>query len=59
MGQASISCFNRVADILDKDHQKPKGKKEIIIELPRCVKRAWSPVETLRWEFLLLDEGFY
>lgn len=26
MGQASISCFNRVTDILDKDHQKPKGK---------------------------------
>ena len=26
MGQAAISCFNRVTDILDKDHQKPKGK---------------------------------
>ena len=26
MGQAAISCFNWVADILDKDHQKPKGK---------------------------------
>ena len=23
MGQAAISCFNRVTDILDKDHQKP------------------------------------
>ena len=23
MGQASISCLNRVTDILDKDHQKP------------------------------------
>lgn len=22
-GQASISCFNWVTDILDKDHQKP------------------------------------
>ena len=23
MGQASISCFSWVADILDKDHKKP------------------------------------
>ena len=28
MGQAAISCFNRVTDILDKDHQKPKGKNK-------------------------------
>ena len=26
---------------------KSRKAKQIIIELPRCVKRAWSPVETL------------
>ena len=36
--------------LLDKDHQ-PRGKTEII-KLPRSVTKVWSPVETLRWEFL-------
>ena len=26
MGKATIGCFNRIADILDKDHKMPKGK---------------------------------
>ena len=30
---------------------KSRKAKQRIIELPRCVKRAWSPVETLRWGF--------
>lgn len=34
--------------LLDKDHRQQTK----IIELPRSVKRAWSPVETLCWEFL-------
>ena len=46
MGQASIFlCFNRVADILDKDHQKPKGKTKNN-RTPSLCKKAWSPVET-------------
>ena len=40
MGEDSISCFNRVSDILDKDHRKAVRQKGIIIELPRCVKKG-------------------
>lgn len=36
--------------LLDKDHQ-PIGKN--ILELPRSVKRAWSPVEALLGSYLL------
>ena len=36
--------------LLDKDHQ-PIGKN--ILELPRSVKRAWSPVEALLGSCLL------
>ena len=36
--------------LLDKDHQ-PIGKN--ILELPRSVKRAWSPVEALLGNYLL------
>lgn len=35
--------------LLDKDHRQQAKE---IMELPRSVKRAWSPVETLCWEFL-------
>lgn len=36
--------------LLDKDHQ-PIGKN--ILELPRSVKKAWSPVEALLGSYLL------
>lgn len=39
--------------LLDKDHRLQTKE---IMELPRSVKRAWSPVETLCWEFFLYEE---
>lgn len=39
--------------LLDKDHRQQTKE---IMELPRSVKRAWSPVETLCWEFFLYEE---
>lgn len=37
---------------LDKDPNTPLMANNII-GLPRSVKKVWSPVETLRWEFLV------
>lgn len=40
--------------LLDKDHRQQTK----IIELSRSVKRAWSPVETLCWEFFLYEDKY-
>ena len=39
MGQTPILCFNRIADILDKDHKMPKGKTKNNRTPSWCKKR--------------------
>ena len=54
MGQASISCLNRVTDILDKDHQKPKGKTKNN-RTPSLCKKGLVACRDTAWEFFCED----